>query len=153
MTHKTRWMPLPQVDGWLIIGARERVFFPDHDFWVKAKVDTGAKTSSLHARDLQVEVRGQQQWVNFYTFQDKEGTEEIAMSLPVYDKRWVRSSNGAETQRYVVHLLLRLGELERKVEVTLADRSQMKYPMLLGRTALEEGILVAPGVRYLLNTH
>jgi hypothetical protein len=62
----------------------------------------------------------------------------------------IRSSNGEESQRYVIRLWMQLGQVKQRIEVTLADRSKMKYPMLLGRVALEESFLVAPGACYLL---
>ncbi|MDR9467522.1 RimK/LysX family protein [Marinospirillum sp.] len=135
----------------LVIGAKEVVSFPDLNLTVKAKVDTGAKTSSLHAYEITTELRGNQQWVSFTTAsEDPDEGKPIRVSQPVYDKRLIRSSNGEESQRYVIRLWMQLGPVKQRIEVTLADRSKMKYPMLLGRVALEERFLVAPGASYLL---
>jgi len=137
----------------LVIGAKEKIFFPDLNLTVKAKVDTGAKTSSLHAYAITTELRGSQQWVNFITSsEDPDEGKPIHVSQPVYDRRLIRSSNGEESQRYVIRLWMQLGQVKQKIEVTLADRSKMKYPMLLGRVALEEQFLVAPGACYLLSS-
>jgi len=134
-----------------VIGARESIFFPDLHLTVKAKVDTGARTSSLHAIDLKTERRGGQLWVSFTTSSDDPKlTQPIRVSQPVYDQRLIRSSNGEESQRYVIRLWMQLGSVKQKIEVSLADRSKMKYPMLLGRVAMEEEFLVAPGASYLL---
>lgn len=134
-----------------VIGAREIIFFPDLNLTVRAKVDTGAKTSSLHAAEVTTELRGTQQWVSFITASnDPDQGQPIRITQPVYDRRLIRSSNGEESQRYVIRLWMQLGPVKQRIEVTLADRSKMKYPMLLGRVAMEEYFLVAPGASYLL---
>ena len=153
MAHKKK---SPQVADWLqdrvLIGAKEKVFFPDLGLHVKAKVDTGARTSSLHAECIETFEHQDRRWVRFVTCEGDYPSEAApSLELPVYDFREVRSSNGEVSQRYVVRLWIELGPVRQKIEVTLADRSRMKYPMLLGRKALEEHFLVAPGSSYLLN--
>lgn len=140
------------LEGRQVIGAREKIRFPEQQLEVRAKVDTGAKTSSLHAVDLTPFKHQDQLWIRFITCNQWEDRDEtLTLTLPVYDQRPVRSSNGEESIRYVVRMWMQLGPIYQKIQVTLADRSRMKYPMLLGRTAMEEHFLVAPGASYLLS--
>jgi hypothetical protein len=134
----------------IIIGAREVVCFPTLGLCVRAKVDTGAKTSCLHAMDLRLLEKKHQSRVRFITL-DESGTHprEVECELALLDRRRVRSSNGHSNWRYVVETDVQLGDFREKIQLTLADRSRMKYPMLLGRSAMEQHLLVAPGAAYL----
>ncbi len=132
------------------IGSREVVTFPELHLIIRAKIDTGAKTSSLHATDIQVMEKNSQQWIRFTTLTEVDGiTSSVHCEFPVYDHRKVRSSNGQAHWRYVIKTEIQLGSFHEKVELTLADRSKMQYPMLLGRTAMKQHFLVAPGKTYL----
>ena len=134
----------------IIIGNREVIHFPQLGLVLRAKIDTGAKTSSLHATHLQISEKNGQQWVSFITLNEaKSKAGSVACEFPVYDHRQVRSSNGQAHWRYVIKTEIKLGNQTHKIELTLADRSKMQYPMLLGRTAMEEHYLVAPGKNYL----
>jgi len=134
----------------IIIGNREIIHFPQLGIVLRAKIDTGAKTSSLHATNLQVSEKQGQQWISFITLNETKGKmASLACEFPVYDHRQVRSSNGQAHWRYVIEAEIQLGGLLQKIELTLADRSKMQYPMLLGRTAMEQHYLVAPGKNYL----
>ena len=117
--------------------------------WIKAKVDTGARTSSLHAFDLQgYEVEGRP-WVRFDVHPWQATAEDaVTVELPVHDVRTVRSSSGHEESRYVVLVQLVLGHRSVDAEVTLTDRDEMGFRMLVGREALEQGFLVAPSPSY-----
>ena len=117
--------------------------------WVKAKVDTGAKTSSLHAFDLaEVVVDGTESvrfWVHPWQATDLDAVE---VTLPVHDRRLVRSSSGHAEERLVV--LMRLGLARRRItaEVTLTDRDEMGFRMLVGREALAQGFVVDSRISY-----
>ncbi|NLW04691.1 MAG: ATP-dependent zinc protease [Pseudomonadaceae bacterium] len=133
-----------------LIGSREVIFFPQLGITLRAKIDTGAKTSSLHATHLQVIEKNDQEWVSFTTLTEAKGkTSSVHCEFPVYDHRQVRSSNGQAHWRYVIEAEILLGKTKQKIELTLADRSKMQYPMLLGRTAMNQHFLVAPGKTYL----
>ncbi|SFC00301.1 Uncharacterized conserved protein [Marinospirillum celere] len=152
MSHHKKKSRTFWLEGCHLIGAREKIWFPEHQLEVRAKVDTGAKTSSLHAQEITPLMRKDQLWVSFVTCNQLEDKDEpMTLVLPVYDRRPVRSSNGDESTRYVVRLWMQLGPVRQKIQLTLADRSRMKYPMLLGRTAMEEHFVVAPGASYLLS--
>lgn len=129
-----------------IIGWREWVRLPvltPHP--VKAKVDTGARTSSLHAFDLRV----QDGLAVFAVHPHQEDdADETWVELPVVEHREVRPSTGEAEERPVVVVPVRVGEHELEVELTLTDRDAMGFRMLLGRTALAGRFLVDPGVSY-----
>lgn len=117
--------------------------------WIKAKVDTGAKTSSLHAFDLRAEDVGGQASVRFSIHPWQASAQDaVEVTLPVHDQRAVRSSSGHSEARYVVLLPLVLAGREVSAEVTLTDRDEMGFRMLVGREALVQGFVVDPEVSY-----
>lgn len=133
-----------------VVGWREWVQIPQVDVpWIKAKIDTGAKTSAIHAFDLRSFDRDGRDWVSFAVHPwQATAQDEVAVELPVHDSRSVRSSSGHEEQRYVVRLPVVLGGREVPVEVTLTDRDEMGFRMLIGREALVQGFLVDPSLSY-----
>lgn len=134
-----------------VVGWREWVRLPDVGVeWIKAKVDTGAKTSSLHAFDLHSFRRDDRDWVRFgiHPWQ-ATATDQVEVELPVHDSRFVRSSSGHNEERYVVLLPLVLGGRVVDAEVTLAGRDEMGFRMLIGREALVQGYTVDPARSYL----
>ena len=142
-THETT--PPKVVVGWREWVRIDAVGVP----WIKAKVDTGARTSSLHAFDLRTyEVEGRP-WVRFDVHPWQAGAADaVTVELPVHDERVVRSSSGHEETRYVVLLQLVLGHRSVEAEVTLTDRDEMGFRMLVGREALVQGFLVDPALSY-----
>ena len=135
-----------------VVGWREWVAFPALGLpAVRAKVDTGAATSSLHARGVTTERRDGVLWACFRVapyFRTRRHPRAVRVDCqaPVVDERTVVSSSGHEDTRLVVTAVLRLGTRvgapEWPVEVTLADRRAMRFPMLLGREALAGHALV-----------
>lgn len=131
-----------------VVGWREWVRLPSVGVdWVKAKVDTGARTSSLHAFDLQVLDEGARVRFAIHPWQ-KGALDERVVELPVHDVRSVRSSSGHAETRYVVLLPLVLAGREVDAEVTLTDRDEMGFRMLVGREALVNGFVVDPALSY-----
>lgn len=129
-----------------IVGWREWVRLPAlTEHAVKAKVDTGARTSALHAFDLQVDDGVADFAVHPHQRSDED---ESRVQLPVVDHREVRPSSGRSEQRPVVRAVVLLGPHELEVELTLTDRDAMGFRMLLGRTALRDVFLVDPAVSY-----
>lgn len=140
--------PLPAL-GW-----REFVDLPDLTASpIKAKVDTGARTSALHAFDLEIDERD---GIVLATF-DLHPTQRSArrsrtVSCEVVSFRKVRSSNGRSENRPVIRTPIRLGEKQWTIEVTLTSRDEMGFRMLLGRAAIKGKFLVNPGRSYLQST-
>ena len=127
-----------------LIGWREWVRLPGTEVrWMKAKIDTGARTSSLHAFDVEELVRDGVEWVRFSVHPWQHSDEDaVVLERPVHDRRLVRSSSGHAAERIVVRLDLVLVRRRLTAEVTLADRDAMGFRMLIGREALERGYVV-----------
>jgi hypothetical protein len=117
--------------------------------WVKAKIDTGARTSSLHAEDVEVFDRDGRMWVRFtvHPWQDTSQDARV-IECPVHDRRKVRSSTGHAQRRLVIRVGLRLGGRTVPAEVTLSKRDRMGFRMLVGREALRQGYVVDPDRSY-----
>jgi hypothetical protein len=133
------------------LGWREWVGFPDHGIeWVKAKVDTGARTSSLHAFGLHRYEFDGRPWARFEIHPWQRSTaDSVTVEVPVVDERLVRPSTGEPQLRPVVKMPVRIGDRVRSVELTLTRRDTMGFRMLLGRQALRGHYLVDPGRSYL----
>jgi len=137
--------------GRVIIGWREWLALPDlHVERIKAKVDTGARTSALHAEELEYVRRNGQTWVNFVVHPEQHSRKaRVAATAPLLEEREVRSSNGREELRPVIETTVRLGALEWVIEVTLTRRDVMGFRMLLGRQAVRGHGVVDPGRSFL----
>ncbi len=133
-----------------IIGWREWLALPELLIpAIKAKVDTGARTSALHAYFVEPFARDGVQMVRFGVHPLQKRLDlEIICEAPVKDYRSVSDSGGHKEMRYVIETTMQLGTLSRAIEMTLTNRDNMKFRMLLGRTALA-GMQVAPDKSYL----
>ena len=139
----------------IAVGWKEWVALPELGLMaLRVKVDTGARTSALHAVDLQlVEVRGRRR-VRFVVHPvGKNPHVKVQAEADVVDERTVVSSSGHEEHRVVIRTPLRLGlsaaAPEWPIELTLTDRRRMRMRMLLGREAMKGRIVVHPGAEYL----
>lgn len=134
-----------------LAGWREWVQLPDVGIpWIKAKLDTGAQTSSIHAFDIVPFERDGTDWVRFRLRPWQESTEdEVLVERPVHDRRRVRSSSGHVQERFVVTMRALLVGHEVDVEVTLSNRDEMGFRMLIGRQALRHGFVVTSGRSFL----
>ena len=133
-----------------ILGWREWVAFPELGVEkIKAKIDTGAKTSSIHAyRIREIEQDGDAYLEFFLHPVQRRKKPEIKCRARLVDKRTVTSSNGSSQHRYVVETNLRIGEKAYPVELTLTDRDEMSFRVLIGREALRDRFVVDPGKSY-----
>lgn len=130
-----------------VVGWRELVELPDLKLAdIPAKIDTGARTSSLHGEVIEEFERDGERFVRFAV--DWDGVRHECVAIHV-DIRGITSSNGKTQRRYVIKTPLRIGTVEFRTEISLADRSDMKFPMLVGRTALRRHFLVDSGHSWL----
>jgi len=124
----------------IIIGHREWVSLPSLQLGaIKGKVDTGAKTSSLHAFDIKTKKMKNKTYVFFkvHPIQSKK-FPVIECKAPLLEKRIISDSGGHKEERMVIETELQLAGVKKKIQLTLTDRSSMKYRMLIGRSALRE---------------
>ncbi|MDA3870023.1 MAG: 30S ribosomal protein S6--L-glutamate ligase [Gammaproteobacteria bacterium] len=134
----------------VIVGCEEWCAFPELDIpAIKARVDSGAKTSSIHAFNIQKIRREGETWVSFevHPLQNDRKTV-VRCEKPVVDKRMVKSSSGASEMRYVINATIKLGSNKWDIELTLANRDTMGYRMLLGREAMGGRLLVDPAMSF-----
>lgn len=133
-----------------IIGWREWVKLPDLGLIaVKAKIDTGAKTSSLHAYDIEVESKGQKKYVKFKVHpMQHDFSVVVECRALLVDRRHVTDSGGHKEERFVIRTSMVLAGVKKRIELTLTNRETMKYRMLIGRAALKH-YYIDPSQSYL----
>ena len=136
-----------------MIGLREWVALPDLGVaGLRAKIDTGASTSSLHASDIQPFERDGKPWVRFTAHLGTLVQRRHRCEAQLVSVKTIKSSNGQAQSRYVIRTSLTLGEREWPVEFTLTCRKTMRYRVLLGSKALIAGqLLVNPALTYVQN--
>lgn len=118
---------------------------------IEARVDSGAKTSSLHAVNIQPFRKDDKNWVRFEVFPMTENRKiKVRCESEILDRRTIKSSSGNRERRFVIRTTLKLGESEWDIDVTLSNRDSMGYRMLLGREAMDGRIIVDPGGDHLL---
>lgn len=137
-----------------VIGWREWIALPHLGIpKIKAKIDTGARTSTLHAFDIERGRAEGRDRVVFYTRSRQRGDGPgLSCSAELLDLRTVRSSNGQTEERYFIRTLARLQGIEWPIELTLTSRDDMSFRMLLGREAIRRRFLVDSGRSFLDTT-
>jgi ribosomal protein S6--L-glutamate ligase len=142
---------VPPLSAPLMLGWEEWVVLPELGLpAIKAKVDTGARTSALHAFYVEPFGPARARKVRFGVHPVPRRYDiEVECVARLVDRREVRSSNGEREQRYVIETPIRIGEREWPIEVTLTDRNIMTYRMLLGRQAISSDVLVDPSASFL----
>lgn len=143
MAHTPATLPL--------LGWREWVSLPELNIaQLKAKVDTGARSSALHAFAIEPYRKGGQRWVMFAIHPKQKHTQEsIECHAPIVDRRLVTDSGGHTQRRYVIETQLILGSTLITAEMTLTNRDSMLFRMLLGRTTLNHRFMIDPSASYL----
>ena len=136
----------------IVVGWREWAAFPDLGVEkINAKIDTGAKSSAVHAfRVREIGIDGEAHAEFFLHPLQGRKKPEIACCEPIVDRRVIRSSNGQEEERLVIRTRLAMGERIWKIDLTLADRDAMGFRLLIGRDALGRKYLVNPAASYAL---
>lgn len=134
-----------------LVGWREWVSLPDlSPVPVKAKIDTGARTSTLHAFELELSERHGQPWAEFEIHPiQRSRAQPSAVSCPVREFKRVRSSTGHSQDRPVIRTIIQIGEHRFDIDVTLTSRDDMGFRMLLGRGAIRRRFWVEPGRSFL----
>jgi hypothetical protein len=133
-----------------IIGWREHVGLPDLGVPVlRAKIDTGARTSALHAVDIEPLERDGVPWVSFRTPLPGE-PKATRFAAPVFDQRAVKNTSGIPEDRWIIRTTLLLGRHRWHIQLSLANRENMGFDLILGRTAIRgRRVLVNPGQSFL----
>ena len=136
----------------IVIGWREWLTLPDLDLGpIKAKVDTGAKTCALHAFYVEPFSRQGEAWVRFGVHPVQRQVEPVVhCCAPIADRRMVIDSGGHRELRYVIETTLDLAGRRFTAQITLTDRENMRFRMLLGRNALRQCFVVDPSRSFFL---
>ena len=134
-----------------MLGWREWVALPELKLAkIKAKIDTGARSSALHAFAIEPYRKGGQRWVMFAIHPLQNNCDvSIECHALIKDRRLVMDSGGHKQRRYVIETQLVMGQSLIRAEMTLTNRDSMRFRMLLGRTAMDARFIVDPGASYL----
>lgn len=135
----------------IMVGWREWVALPELNLpAIKAKVDTGARTSAIHAFDIEPFLRGDEEWVRFSVLPMQNNDRmHRRCEARIVDSRQITDSGGHQQRRIVVATTLVIGDLSKTIELTLTERSTMMFRMLIGRTALQPETIIDPSESFL----
>ena len=124
----------------VVIGALEKVHVEPPGILLTARIDTGAKSSSIHAENIVRFEREGERWASFDIFDDNN--QSIHLEMPIERRVRITQANDEIQKRYVVKMWLKLGTIREKVDVTLADRGDLTHPLLIGRNFLIDTAVV-----------
>ena len=135
----------------LTIGWKEWVALPDLQIpAIKAKVDTGARTSALHASEITAVTKPSGSWVRYVVRPLRKHPEiKIPCESKLLDERDIKNSGGQVESRYVIETTIVLGGAMWSTELSLTSRDDMLFRMLIGRTTLHDRVIIHPGEKYL----
>lgn len=127
-----------------IIGRYEHARFPELKIGlVQVKIDTGARSSSIHATDIEEFERDGEAWVKFNFVDDQHEGKKKHSEAPLWMEKYVRSSNGKKQKRYFIQTKIKFGNNKvYPIKISLTDRGKMRYPVLIGRRLLAKRFLV-----------
>lgn len=146
---RTRNLRAHQPDN--TMGWRELVGLPDFNIpELRAKIDTGARTSALHAENQEIFEQEGEKWVQFHFPLRGHAAKQI-LKAQVIDEREIKNTGGIPERRLIVRSTLLLGRHRWQIDVSLADREKMEFDLILGRTAFQRrGALIDPSRSYLM---
>lgn len=130
----------------ITLGAIEKVLLDPPGITLDARIDTGAKSSSLHAENIIRFERDGERWISFDIPQ--ENGELVNVKLPQERRVRIIQANEEYDRRFVVKMWLKIGNIREKVDVTLTDRSDLEYPLLVGRSFLLDTAVVDVSRKY-----
>ena len=140
-----------QVVARQVLGWREWLALPDLGIQaIRAKLDTGARSSALHVDSLETFQNAGRQWVRFSVDTGFNDDRPVLVESTIHDRRPVTDSGGHTTERIFIRTVLLLAGQSLMVEMNLTSRRNMLFPMLLGRTALARHFLIHPGRSFVL---
>lgn len=131
------------------LGWRERLALPQLGIDVlKAKLDTGARSSSLHVDTLEAFQRDGATWLRFSVHPGRRQLLAVHCEAPALDRRMVTDTGGRRTDRWFIRSEVQLAGVRFSIDINLTDRRHMLFPMLLGRSALAGRFIVDPSLSY-----
>ncbi len=139
----------------MILGSLELCSLPELGITdLQMRVDTGAKTSSLHVDNIKRFKKNGKPWVSFDFSPDIHDVSQVLKrEAAVHDIRRIKSSNGVSEERFIIKTLFEINGESWPIEITLSDRSDMSNLMLLGREGMKNRVLVDPSERFLITNH
>lgn len=134
-----------------VVGWREWVALPGLGVdRIKAKIDTGARTSSIHAWNIDQTEGPDGPWISFDLHPvQRDNRSIVSCRARLADSREIRSSSGHVERRFVIETALKLGDSEWPIHLSLTNRDEMGFRLLLGRTALRKRVIINPGRSFL----
>ncbi len=132
MDKPAKRRPDPLIIGWI-----EHLDLPELGLLqIKAKIDTGARTSALHADGIEPFMRDGAEWVRFLAQTDDDAPEQW-VETPIHDRRAIKNTSGIPEERIIIRTRLKMAARSWVIPVSLTDRSNMRFPIIVGRTALK----------------
>ena len=133
----------------IALGWRERVALPQFGITrLKAKLDTGARSSALHVETLESFLRDGAVWLRFTVRAGRHAADAVACEAPALDRRMVTDTGGRRTERWFIRSEILLAGQCFEADINLTDRRHMLFPMLLGRSAMQGRFVVDPARAY-----
>ena len=133
----------------MIIGATEYIKIEPPAVVLKARIDTGAKTTSIDARDITPFERDGKKWVKFSVY---DGKQEYKVERPVFNTVLIKRHGDESQRRYLIKMRVTVAEISQLIPVSLTDRSRYEFPILIGRNFLKDYFIVDVSKNNILNT-
>ncbi|PJE80200.1 hypothetical protein CI610_00813 [invertebrate metagenome] len=128
------------IEGRLLVGRSEKAFLPEQELALEAKMDTGAAVSSIDARSQQIFERDGKKWVKFIVARSSES--DASIELPVKRMILIKRPNEDPVERPVVEMTVSVGDITQQIEISLTNRTNYEFPLLLGRNFLRDMVVV-----------